>query len=351
LDFVCGLDVEVYGGASTFEFLGSSPINIEDLTQISPNCGLNDGVISIDATGGTGQIVYSIDGTNFQSNGLFENLPKGTYTITISDNINCTITQVVNLLGVNEPEITNVSLTNETCNNANGSITITAIGGTGQLEYSIDGTNFQSNNVFSNLSQGNYTIFIRDEDSCTAMIDVEIDDLSPLEIADIEVSPAICKESNGSLTLSVEGGTGLLQTSLNGENFQPDLSFNNLAEGTYEIQIMDENGCSISTAAFIVASPCPVYVPNIFSPNNDGTNDVFRIYPPPNFTGSFQIFRVYDRWGSLLYEAQNFDPEDMGWNGTCNGQELGIGVYVYYVQYIDENGKPKLLQGDITIAK
>jgi len=426
LDFVCGLDVEVFGGASTFEFLGSSPINIEDLTQISPNCGLNDGVISIDVTGGTGQIVYSIDGTNFQPNGLFENLPEGIYTITISDDINCTITQVVNLLGANKPEITNVSLSNEICNNANGSITISATGGTGQVEYSldgidfqlsnnfenlaagtytiiirdadncqdtestnianespefeavetiptacgesngsiiiepdgggiweysIDGTDYQQSNVFSNLISGTYTAFIRNEDSCTAMIDVEIDDISTLEIVDIEVSPEICKESNGSLTFSVEGATGLLQTSLNGENFQPDLSFNNLAEGTYEIQIMDENGCSISTAVFIDAEPCPVYVPNIFSPNNDGNNDVFRIYPHPNFTGSFQTFRVYDRWGSLLYEAQNFTPEDMGWDGTHKGQELGIGVYLYYVQYIDENGELQLLQGDITIAK
>jgi gliding motility-associated-like protein len=100
--------------------------------------------------------------------------------------------------------------------------------------------------------------------------------------------------------------------------------------GTYTLQITDANGCKASQSAVITDSACPqyVYLPNAFTPNNDGRNDIFR----PVFAGAASVFRfaVYDRWGRLMFETSS--PSG-GWDGTSGGKEQPAGVYVWVCVY------------------
>jgi gliding motility-associated-like protein len=89
-------------------------------------------------------------------------------------------------------------------------------------------------------------------------------------------------------------------------------------------------GTSLLTEASapITEDQCKLYVPNVFSPNGDGVNDQFV----PASNCDFQEFemRIFDRWGTLIYQSQN---PDAGWNGKYNGNEVASTSYVYYIRY------------------
>jgi hypothetical protein len=131
----------------------------------NPECSDGTGTITVTASGGTGTLSYSKDGTNFQASNEFTGLTPGSYTITVKDANSCTTT--TNQVTIVAPPPLELGV-GEVCTNGNvGSITVTASGGTGTLTYSKDGTNFQASNVFTGLTAGDYTITVKDANGCT----------------------------------------------------------------------------------------------------------------------------------------------------------------------------------------
>ena len=94
-------------------------------------------------------------------------------------------------------------------------------------------------------------------------------------------------------------------------------------------------------------NPNLISVPNIFTPNNDGFNDELRLIS--NTITEINSFRIFDRWGGLVFETNDFyEP----WNGMANGKELPIGVYVYLIKAkCSIDGTDFLKKGDITIMR
>jgi gliding motility-associated-like protein len=94
-----------------------------------------------------------------------------------------------------------------------------------------------------------------------------------------------------------------------------------------------------------------VFIPNTFSPNGDGVNDVFYI----RGTGITEInyFRIFNRWGQLVFERKiaPLNTPFAGWDGTLNGIVLPPDVYVYMVDVNCDNGKTTTLKGDITLVR
>ena len=92
-------------------------------------------------------------------------------------------------------------------------------------------------------------------------------------------------------------------------------------------------------------------VPNVITPNNDNKNDALIIECASQFQNN--IIQIFNRWGALVYENKDFLPnnEQLGWNGTFQGEPLDIGVYVYVAQirFVDE--EVLLYTGDISILK
>ncbi|MEO5674265.1 MAG: PKD domain-containing protein [Chitinophagales bacterium] len=106
--------------------------------------------------------------------------------------------------------------------------------------------------------------------------------------------------------------------------------------------LVDDSGC-ITLDTIFVDSSCPFYVPNAFTPNGDGVNDIFNIITDGN--QSF-IFSIYNRWGQLLF--QTTDP-GQGWDGTYQGKPEEMGVYIYELQTVFTNGVKRVRKGNITL--
>lgn len=206
----------------------------------------NNGSITITATGGS-NFEYSINGgTTWQTSNVFTNVPPGTYSVivrVIGSSCQSSIQQVTINLTNSLSMI--VSKTDATCS-TNGSITITASGGT-NYEYSINGGNtWQSSNTFNNVAPGTYSVLVRTVGgTCqTPPQQVVINLLNTLSMTVAKVD-ANC--SGGSITITASGGTAPFQYSINGGNtYQSSNTFTGLAGGTYNVMVRDAASCTSS---------------------------------------------------------------------------------------------------------
>lgn len=99
--------------------------------------------------------------------------------------------------------------------------------------------------------------------------------------------------------------------------------------------------------------PKHLFIPNIFSPNNDGVNDFFFIFSNQGSVANVPYFRVFDRWGGLVLERFNIQPNDpsKGWDGTESGKRAAPGVYVWTAMIENTDGKKQFLKGDVTLVR
>jgi gliding motility-associated-like protein len=119
--------------------------------------------------------------------------------------------------------------------------------------------------------------------------------------------------------------------------------------GLYWLQAKDKNNCSVSDSVVIQTKTCPpkgIYVPNAFSPNNNGRNDIFK----PVIYGVIRNYRfsVFNRYGQMVFNSSN--PKQ-GWNGTINGNMPNAGVYVWYCKFELEGQKPRTEKGTVVLIK
>lgn len=150
--------------------------------------------------------------------------------------------------------------------------------------------------------------------------------------------------------------TNNITYTINGEPLQVsgnDVNIFILEEGENVITafVVDDNGCIRSSSIIINGVPPDIDIPNAFSPNGDEMNDFFRpvITNADNIEGFISEFRVFSRWGQMVYERTN--NNDQGWDGNYNGQQAPPEVYMYYIELIYPNGDVEVLKGDVTLVR
>lgn len=261
-----------------------SPAVISNISTTNPTCAGNNGSIVITATGGTGPLSYSVDnGATFQTSNTFNGLSSGPYSIVVEDSIGCQQTSNVTLLAPVLPVISNVAVTHPSCfGGTNGSITITASGGTGTLQYSIDnGSTFQTSTTFSGLNAGVYTIVVQDANGCQASSTGTLNNPPAIVITSLSPVHPICSGgATGSITVAASGGTGALQYSIDGGGtFQSGNNFNGLTAGSYSVVVKDANGCQ-TTSSVTLIEPTAVTISNVVTVDptcNGGANGSITI--------------------------------------------------------------------------
>jgi gliding motility-associated-like protein len=329
-------------------------ITSEEVQNI--NCrGDNNGTITIVASGGAGNLRYSInDGAEYSDNsGLFTGLMEGEYPVRVIDDDNCEVSGSV--LTITAPDsliIISEETQNITCNgNNDGTITIVASGGTGTLLYSINnGTDYYDNSgIFDDLSAGNYNIKVRDANLCettgSALTVVEPDAL----IIDTTSVIHVSEEQNGTIILGFTGGTEPLTYILIPETTDSLTNntgqFDDLAAGNYIIYALDNNGClSNSISVQIIGMGEGVFIIyDAFSPNADGKNDVWNIGNIQSYPNC--VVKVFNSWGTAVFNSKGYDEP---WDGKHNGNDLPAGTYYYYIDLGNGNGT---FTGTVNIVK
>ena len=230
----------------------AAPI-LGDLKTTSPRCGQSTGEIAIAATGGTGALRYSLDGTAFQNQPLFQNMPGGNYTVRVRDAKGCEASKAVSLPVSFSVGIASVVATPATCGKTNGSLIVMTSGGNGAVEYSADGRVYQLSSTFPNLKGGQYRVQIRDGAGCTATQSASVAGNSPV-IDTLIATPPRCGTANGELSVRTTGGDGPLAYSIDGLVYQPESRFTNLPGGSYTAWVRDVGGCEVSKTVRLPAS-------------------------------------------------------------------------------------------------
>jgi gliding motility-associated-like protein len=122
-------------------------------------------------------------------------------------------------------------------------------------------------------------------------------------------------------------------------------------ETAYTIKVANQWGC-VATDTILVKLQCTqskIYIPDAFTPNQDGKNDVF--YISGSGIKAIHYLRIFDRWGGVLYEKRNpgIDDRSSGWNGRVNGQLVAPGTYVYVTEMECSSGDRFVRKGTITV--
>ncbi len=223
------------------------------LAKTDASCGASNGSITVTGTGGLTPYQYSKDGTTYQLSNQFNGLAADIYIITIKDATGCTNSGNITVGNIGTT-ILSTQTTAASCGNSNGSITTNVTGGTAPYSYSIDAINFQTNNAFTGLASGTYTITVKDANNCTNSIGVAISNQAGPQLT-ATVTPSSCTGNTGSITANAVGGVAPLQYSKNGGlTYQASNLFPGLASGTYTVMVIDANGCSNSTTVVVSLS-------------------------------------------------------------------------------------------------
>ncbi len=241
---------------------------------------------------------------------------------------------------------------------ANGQIEIFVEGAFPPFTFHLDDQPIQEDPVFIGLAPGSYTIMVQDTFNCQQSISIDVPAANNMLNLDLGPDTTIFLGEQIDLEpLSINfSPTELVWSSdLGGIDCQicSFLSVSPLESTQYRLEATDEWGCSaIDEIRIKVIPPPSFYIPNAFSPNDDGINDVFRLESTDEAMDRIEGMKIYSRWGDLLFEADRRDQgKPPSWDGGVKGKEAELGVYVYTIFWRDFRGRLQLLTGDVLLVR
>ena len=283
----------------------------------------------------------------------------GTYILVVTNPGNgCTDSATV-VIAPDEPIATALAK-HPACEGDRGSIVIdSVIGGEPPLRYSLNGgQTFTNSNLFSNLAPGDYTVFVVDVNGCSTEVDVTLDSPQVVAItlaAEVAIKLGDTYLIEATVNLPVSSLSQIQWTPANGLSCDSCLitEASPFVSSIYRLTVVSKSGCRDDATLRLLVDRRPnVYIPNVFKPDTDGENAIFRIYADQTVK-RVKTFQVFSRWGELVHEYYDFIPDSPvhGWNGSYRGQPLNPAVFAYYavIELID--GQEVLYSGDVTIAR
>ena len=427
---------DTYGCTATSSIMVNQPNPITDVPFFSdPLCtSQQNGKVWITAGGTVGPYTYTFNGVVHAITDTVFNLAAGTYNFTVTDGRGCTKADAVTLTDPSQLQVPQPSVKAITCANAvNGEILVSPTGGTLPYTYSWSPGGYTANQE-NNLGPATYTIAVSDRNGCSVSVSVTLTAPPPIT-AQLFIDSTSCPgSSDGHIMILASGGTpGFIipyTYSIGGTNYQIENNFYSIAAGTYQIFVMDSEGCILDTTASVyqpqpvtasinpldsliplgssiqlfsvisngttqavnsyswspasglscidcpnpIASPYQstqyyltvnygkncvattsntievghgeVYIPNAFTPNGDGVNDVFSVYG----IGLESVgLKIFNRWGEKIFDSG--DNQWASWDGTYQGVLQPVGVYVYYAELMFLDGTKKVKEGSITLIR
>lgn len=301
-------------------------------------------------------IITPIDASEIIVNGI------GDYKVTVINNSNgCSnIADIIVTEGKNEITGIDVSVNNISCYaGSNASIVLNdIIGGKSPFYLSQDGINYSLVDRIGQLKQGNYNIYVKDANGCKYDTLIQINGVAALTL------------NLGRDTSIQLGQTYTIIPSTNADSNTIHFEWLPLSEiqckdcftqtvmpfksTYYKLRLTDDNGCRAEDDIYIKVNTKPnIYIPNIFSPNEDKLNDRISLSAGIE-VASIDEVSIYDRWGVLIYAQNDFklhQDEFIGWDGRLNGELCLPGVYVYLIKASLISGADYIFTGDVTLIR
>ncbi|MFK8104282.1 MAG: gliding motility-associated C-terminal domain-containing protein [Saprospiraceae bacterium] len=341
----------------------ATPVTIElsdlvlNILELAPSyCDNQEGLIEVVASGGVAPYTYQWD---FSKTGtVLSELAAGTYTVTVADGNGCELVQAIEVENIAEPVIEEVVTTAVACNGVYGSARVFVTDFLAPYTYSWVnefGVEVGTQPDVFELSAGRYEIIVSSAPGCSVRQEVVVESVVSLEIVTEELVEMKLGEEKELSIFSADPDLSYTWTPATGlscaDCANPIAS--PLESTTYSVLVSNAEGCVQRLEIFVaVNTEKDVFIPNAFSPNNDGVNDFFTIYGGEKIA-KIRSFQVFNRWGASVYKTANFMPNDeqSGWNGQVNNKPLsrGVFVYVFEVEFID--GKTEIFQGDVTLVE
>jgi gliding motility-associated-like protein len=241
----------------------------------------------------------------------------------------------------------------------NGELQITGTeGGFGPYTYQFGEQNVNGLGV-NGIGPGIYELLVADKYACVHSVPVtfvepplldayalqsdwrtEFDDVVDLDVLvnfpDVDIRSYIWTNSEGNVVYTGDA----------------NYTFNAVKDDVFLVTITTEKGC-VDTVSFRlkVNTNLSVQLPNIFSPNGDGVNDVF-LFAKNKIPATIDQWMIYDRWGNLVFTQSGVNANDAeGWDGSFDGQPLQSGVYILVLNLTDYQGRTQQLRRDVTLIR
>jgi gliding motility-associated-like protein len=336
----------------------AAPVTAQIVVEQPVNCQGDANAVLRAVPGGPGDS-FTINWSNGSTAALLSGLPAGAYAVLVRNEKGC---EAEAQLDLGEPELVRASLsvTDITClSGDNGGIIQVeeTTGGVPPYQYALDGILFAPSPVFSNLFAGAYTLTVRDAVGCEQEFDATVNP-APELVVELEADASIQLGDSVRITALTNSMdvvfTWTFPDSLGKSDGPPAVWARPLLSSGYAVEVFDTvTFCRATDFIFIgVRSERRVFIPNAFSPNADGNNDMLTVFSD-NAVRQVKTFRIFSRYGSLVFEDEDFLPNDpnRGWDGTFRGGEMPPGVYVYVAEIEFVDGRTELFKGDVTLVR
>jgi gliding motility-associated-like protein len=331
-------------------------------TNVSCNSG-TDGTAMAVGTGLGGPWSYSwmdASGNVLQTSSnvpgdTLHNLQAGQYAVTVTTAFGCTQTHSFTITEPPSPLSSTMALINDSCSAAPDAIAIVSpSGGTAPYAYSWSTVPVQVNDTAGNLGTGTYTVTITDSKGCTQTQTVTVFK-DPRPTASFIYTPQVITlfEPTATFTnLSLNDVTWYWDFADGDTSSVQNPTHDYTIEGTYPVKLVVTNaiGCQDSIIVNVeVRDIVTMYLPNSFTPNGDGKNDLFGGYGSGIDETTFEL-RIFTRWGDMVYQTNDIHE---WWNGKYRNlkQNAPEAVYVWVVTYKDINLSPHTLRGHVTLIR
>jgi len=333
----------------------TTTLSVTILPNVTANAGnditiCNGDIATLSGSGGT-DFLWSPGGSNSSNPNESPSLTS-VYTLTVTAG-SCSDTDQVIVI-VNELPII-VSTSYSICSGNSTTLSASSTSG-GTVTYTWSpSTNLDDSTIYNPTanpsSSTNYTVTGTDANGC-----------KNTTVSSVTIIPAPNIDAGTDITITIGKSTTLNATGGVSYSWSPDLYlsdtgiFNPVANPettiVYIVTGEDSNGCTDSSSVTVtVVVPCSEpFIPNAFSPNNDGENDVFAVRINPTCTTGILDFslKIFNRWGNAVFESEDITK---AWDGKWKGKELDTGLFVYNLSYKDVYGEKQRKDGNITLVR
>ena len=311
--------------------------------------GAGDASITVTANSGTPNYNYVWNTVPPQASATATSLSAGSYDVIVLDANLCGDTSSYSVQTPTQVVLSIDNVTDVSCFGlSDGSVTVSATGGTSPYTYNWDNGTGGAN--VQNLIANTYTVTVSDANSCTATDSAIVTEPAEIIVTNLEFdSIQFGNEIILNLNVTPVGNQYTYQWNPGTYLSCSDCvnpTFSAIRSMEYQVTVTDASGCSVTgTVNVNVFADKPVFIPNVFTPDGNGQNDIFSVY---SIGSVYFKLSIFNRWGEKVFESNNTTD---GWDGTYQGKSSYPGVYSYVVMVTFLDGESRKYIGTVTLLR